>query len=41
MGDIPGVVSFLDDILVTGSSEMAHWNRLDEVLTRLEHARLD
>ena len=40
VGDVPGVVSLLDDILVTGSSDIKHWKRLDEDLIHLEHAGL-
>ena len=37
---IEGVVVYLDDILVTGSTEVAHLKALDEVLGRLERAGL-
>ena len=37
---IPGVVAYLDDILVTGSSDTEHLESLKEVLTRLEKAGL-
>ena len=37
---IEGVVTYLDDILVTGSSEEAHLKALDEVLSRLHQAGL-
>ena len=37
---LDGVVVYLDDILVTGSSEEAHLRALEEVLRRLERARL-
>ena len=33
---IPGVVAYLDDILVTGPSDTEHLESLKEVLTRLE-----
>ena len=33
---IPGVVVYLDDILVTGATETEHLNSLEEVLKRLE-----
>ena len=35
---IPGVVAYLDDILVTGPSDTEHLESLKEVLTRLEKA---
>ena len=35
---IPGVVVYLDDILVTGPSNCEHLESLKEVLTRLEKA---
>ena len=37
---IPGVVAYLDDILVTGPSDTEHLEFLKEVLTRLEKAGL-
>ena len=37
---IEGVVVYIDDILVTGSSEEAHLKALDEVLSRLDRAGL-
>ena len=37
---IEGAVVYLDDILITGSSEEAHLKTLDEVLSRLDRARL-
>ena len=37
---IDGVVVYLDDILVTGSTEEAHLKELEEVLRRLEQAGL-
>ena len=37
---IPGVVAYLDDILVTGPSDTEHLESLKEVLTRLEKAGL-
>ena len=37
---IKGVVVYLDDILITGASEEAHLQTLDEVLSRLEKAGL-
>ena len=38
--DIPGVVAYLDDILITGPSDEAHLASLKEVLLRLEKAGL-
>ena len=35
---IQGVIVYLDDILITGSSEEAHLKALDEVLSRLNRA---
>ena len=37
---IPGVCVYLDDILITGSTEEEHLQHLDEVLTRLSKASL-
>jgi hypothetical protein len=37
---IEGVVTYLDDILITGRSEEAHLKALDEVLCRLARAGL-
>ena len=37
---VPGVVAYLDDILVTGFSDTEHLESLKEVLTRLEKAGL-
>ena len=37
---IPGVVAYLDDILVTGSTDQEHLAALEEVLRRLESAGL-
>ena len=37
---IPGVVVYLDDILVTGPSEEEHLSSLKQVLTRLQEAGL-
>ena len=37
---IDGVVVYLDDILITGSTEEAHLKTLDEVLARLDRAGL-
>ena len=38
--DIPHVVVYIDDILITGPTEEAHLNTLDKVLDRLETAGL-
>lgn len=38
--DIPNVVVYIDDNLVTGASEEEHWEKLDCVLERLETAGL-
>ena len=38
--DIPGVVTYLDDILITGSSDETHLETLEEVLRRLDKAGL-
>ena len=38
---IPGVVVYLDDILVTGSIEHEHFTALEEVLGRLGNAGLE
>ena len=40
MQGIPGVVVYLDDILVTGPSDTEHLVSLKEVFTRLEKAGL-
>ena len=40
LGDIPGVVVYLDDILITGATPEAHLQSLAEVLRRLEKAGL-
>ncbi len=37
---IPGVVVYMDDILVTGASDEQHLATLEEVLTKLEEAGL-
>lgn len=38
LSGIPGVVAFLDDILITGSHTVEHLERLEEVLKRLVSA---
>ena len=38
--DIPNVVVYIDDILITGASEKEHLEMLDRVLQRLETAGL-
>jgi hypothetical protein len=40
VGDIPGVVCYLDDILIAGQTEAEHVARLNEVLDRLRKAGL-
>ena len=40
MKGIPGVVVYLDDILVTGSSDDEHLDHLEETLRRLSDAGL-
>lgn len=40
MQGIPGVIAYLDDILISGPTEEEHLAALDEVLTRLERAGL-
>ena len=37
---IPGVIVYIDNILIAGANEEEHLQRLDEVLTRLEKAGL-
>ena len=37
---IPGVVSYLDDILITGETEQEHLKRLGQVLEKLQSAGL-
>ena len=36
--DLPGVVAYIDDLLVTGSNKEQHLQNLDRVMTRLESA---
>ena len=38
--DIPGVVVYLDDILITGHTDADHLRSLQEALSRLERAKL-
>ena len=38
--DIPNVVAYLDNILITGRSDEEHLQNLEAVLTKLEDARL-
>ena len=40
MQGLPGVIVYIDDILVAGATENEHLRRLDDVLTRLERAGL-
>ena len=40
LAGIPGVVVYLDDILVTGATETEHLQSLEEVLKRLERSEL-
>ena len=40
LGDIPGVVCLVDDVLVTGTTQPEHDSRLKIVLTRLSKAGL-
>ena len=35
--DIPSVICYLDDILVTGKNDEEHLRYLEEVLKRLQH----
>ena len=37
---LPGVLCYLDDVLISGSSEKEHWDRLTTVLTKLQEAGL-
>ena len=36
IADLPGVAAYLDDLIVTGSSESEHWSNLDKLLARLQ-----
>ena len=36
--DLPGVVAYIDDVLVTGSDRQNHLQNLDRVMSRLESA---
>ena len=38
--DIPGVVVYIDDVLVTGPNDDSHMASLEEVLRRMEWASL-
>ena len=40
LSDIPGVLVYLDDILITGSTDTDHLKSLQETLSRLEKAGL-
>ena len=40
MQGLPGVIVYIDDTLVAGAMEEEHLKRLEDVLTRLERARL-
>ena len=40
LAGIPGIVIYLDDILVTGATETEHLNLLEEVLKRFEKCSL-
>ena len=40
LGSIPGVVVYLDDILITGPSEQEHLDTLEAVLQKLQEAEL-
>jgi hypothetical protein len=36
IADLPGVAAYLDDLIVTGSSETEHWANLEKLLARLQ-----
>lgn len=38
--DIPGVIVYLDDVLITGKTNEDHMRSLDTVLTRIQEAGL-
>ena len=38
--DIPGVVIYIDDVLITGSDDKSHMAALEEVLQRMKQAGL-
>ena len=40
LSGIPGVICYIDDILITGSSDAEHFERLEEVLKRLQQHEL-
>ena len=40
VGDIPGVASYLDDIVVTGCSEQDHLSHLMQVMKKINTAGL-
>ena len=40
LAEKPKTVTFLDDILVTGSTEAEHWANVEIVLTKLDEAGL-
>ena len=40
LGDIPGVVFYIDNILITGRTNEEHLAALEEVLKRLQKAGL-
>jgi transposase InsO family protein len=36
IADLPGVAAYLDDLIVTGSTQESHWKNLDKLLARLQ-----
>ena len=40
MQDIPGVVAYIDDVLITGEDEEKHLQALEEVLRRFNESGL-